>query len=290
MFSRIFFLFCFFYLPLSFANFYKRGDAACNDFQDAEKKYALKPSGGYAAAYGLCLLAKGVDDVRAINILELEASSRNRVDAAQILALYTATGGTMRYDELEESNYNEAFQAYGRVIFLISLHPDYPEKFMISEFAEQHELEAYFYLTWIPYRKYLAGAQGTDNAYLLQSPTYQGDRDLKLYPKYSPYTLDSLEQTIENAEICANLPRKAHFQERLYRQTVKYCKMMKRVAQGLLVLERERLTLLNDPACVRDIELCSEYQEVVLNEILPLIERKNQESNQIWSEQQVAIR
>ena len=81
----------------------------------------------------------------------------------------------MVHNQLEEENYNEAIQAWGRVIHLINLHTDYPEDFMITELNQQHELQAYYYLAWIPYKKYMAGFNSIHNTHLLQSPTYQGD-------------------------------------------------------------------------------------------------------------------
>lgn len=283
MLIRVFVIVLFFYFPLSYANTYTRGDIHCSDFRNTESKFKSNPSGGYAVAYGICLLAKGQEDVRALNILEVEASRRNQVSAADILALYISTGGTMDRNEFSENNCNEAFLAYGRVIHLINLHNNYPEGFMITESERQTELQSYRYLIWASYFKFYLGLDGTDNTYLLQSPSYQGSRDLKLYPKYSPYTLTSLEQTIENAEKCASLPQKAHFQPLIYNQTMEYCRMMSGVSQGLLDLERERLTLLNDPSCARDIEVCTEYQKVFFDKIFPLIEERKREDKRIWS-------
>ena len=228
MLSRVFFLLCMFYLPLAFANSYERGNIVCSDFQDSEKTYRLQPTGGYAVSYAHCLLTRGGEDPKALSILEEEASLRNQVPAAQLLALYTATGGSMEQNNLDPNNYDEAFQAFGRVLHLISLHPDYPKDFMVTEEEYQHELEAYYYLVYIPNHKANKGIAGLHREHQLRSPTYQGDRDLNLYPRYSPYTLDSLRQTIENAEICANLPLKIYYRRLLYRQTVDYCGMMKR--------------------------------------------------------------
>ena len=55
-------------LPPAFANSYKRGDHTCTDFQKAEKKYQSDPTEGYAVAYAFCLLARGGEDVKALNI------------------------------------------------------------------------------------------------------------------------------------------------------------------------------------------------------------------------------
>lgn len=285
MFSRIFFLLCLFYLPFSFANSYVRGDIYCEDFQKAKNNYEnVKSTGGYAVTYAGCLLARGKkDDVRALTILEVEADRRQRVPAAQLLALYTATGGTMEHDRLDKDNYNEAFQAYGAVIHLIEQHPNYPKGFEITEANQQHELEAYYYLVQISYEMFFKGLNGSYHAYLLQSPTYDGDRGLSLYPQYSPYTVASLKQTRDNADICTDLPKKAHFQPLLYKRTIRYCEMMGQIARRYLVLEEERLALLNNESCARDVELCSEYQELVFNEMVPLNIARKAKSTKIWN-------
>lgn len=261
-------------------NEYKRGNLTCTDFKDAEEKYESDPTGGYADAYALCLLARGDDDLRAVSILEDEIRSRNNVASADLLALYIATGGTMQQYQLDKNNYNEAFHAYAQTLHLINHQLDYPKGFVITEEAEQHELTAYRYMVYISYKKYVTAADSSHNIYLLQSPTYQGDRDLDIYPQYE--ILDSLQQTIEIAGICANLPLKHHFQPKRYRQTIEYCQVIKRFAGELLVLETKLLTLLNDEECAQDIEQCSEYDEIAMKEIYPLIEKSYSESDRIW--------
>ena len=42
---------------LAMANSYTRGGIICNDFQNAEERYELHPTEGYAVAYAHCLLA-----------------------------------------------------------------------------------------------------------------------------------------------------------------------------------------------------------------------------------------
>ena len=84
----------------------------------------------------------------------------------------------MIQNKLDDRNYNEALQAYGKVLLLINLRPDYPEGFEITEEAEQHELETYLHLAIISYFKSMDGMLGIHNAHLLQSPTYEGNRDL----------------------------------------------------------------------------------------------------------------
>ena len=194
----------------------------------------------------------------------------------------------MEMTKLDDRYYNEGLQAYEQVLFLINSKPDYPKGFRSTERVEQHELEAYYYLVWISYKKYIAGVNGSDSAHLLQSPTYKGTRELKLYPKYSPYTLDSLDRTIEYAGRCANLPQKNYFQPLRYQQTITYCRLMKNYSKQLRELEEDRLTLLNGKACTRDIEQCSEYRDVVLNKIIPLTKERDRKSQRIWDAKSVS--
>ena len=283
MLRPILFLFFLLYLPFSFANTYNRGKLECEDFQKSEKLYNSEPdpNRNYATGYALCILARGGEDLRAISLLEREAHQRNNVSAAHLLAFYLKSGGQMNA-HIESNNLNKALQAYAKVLHLINIQPDYPEGFVITEINEQHELNSYLSLADISFEKYITGLSGSDNAHLLQSPTYEGDRDLDLHSEQSPYTLDSLEQTIEKAEICANLPKKAHFQSLYYSQVTEYCAIIKRISAELLPLERERLTLLQDQSCAQDIEQCSEYQEVFFKKIKPLIQEYYKELARIF--------
>ena len=271
----------------AFANSYKRGDYSCPDFQKYEKIYRADPTGGDAVAYARCLIAREKDDVRALTILDSEIRN-GRVDAARDKAVYAATGGTMEMTKLDDRYYNEGLRAYEQVLFLINSKPDYPKGFRSTERVEQHELEAYYYLVHISTVKSLHGMEGIHNAHLLQSPTYKGTRDLKLYPKYSPYTLDSLDRTIQYAGRCANLPQKRHFQPLMYRQTMAYCRLMKDYSRKLRKLEADRLTLLNGKSCARDIEQCSGYKDVVFNKIFPYKKVKEQEIKRIWGAKSVS--
>ena len=266
----------------AFANSYKRGDFSCSDFQRAEKYYNSSPTGGYATAYALCLIARNQgEDVKGLNILDSEIA-KGHVSAARIKAVYITTGGTMEQTKLDDRNYNEALQAYGKVLLLINLQPDYPEGFWITEEAQQHELEAYFYMVWISYMKFIAGLNGTENALFLQSASYTGDRNLKLYSKYQAYTIDSLEKTIEHAGRCVNLPRKNHFEPLRYKRTILYCRVMEEYAKQLLRLEKERLTLLENKSCTRDIKACSDYQTLIQTKVDPFITKKEKEANSTW--------
>ena len=213
MILRVLALFFIFSLPLSFANYYKRGDYICNDFEKAEEKYKKEPQEFILeSVYAMCLLIRGDDDVQAINILESLAYTHNDVIAAFILADYTATGGTLDTTKFDENNFDEALPAYGRVLLLIDRHANYPHpSFVASEWAGQRELEAYRSWVLVQYLRFNYGALGLYNWHLLQSPSYKGDRNLEIFPKYNPYSIDSLNRAIEMAERCVSLPQKKAF-------------------------------------------------------------------------------
>ena len=82
------------------------------------------------------------------------------------------------------------------------------------------ELRTHYLLPLLYFEKFKKGAAGSDHIYLLTSPSYDGDRDLKTYPEYSPYTINSLERVIEFADVCINLSFKRHFQHNVYEETV----------------------------------------------------------------------
>ncbi len=279
------------YQPSASANVYKRGYITCDNFQRIAGKYKTTPTeSDYAVAYAFCLLARNAgDDVKALTILEAEAD-RGNVGAAYWLAIYTATGGTMVIKKRDSDSYNEAFHAYGRVIHLINQIVNYPKGMANPEYAHQYELHSYSNLVLFSYLKFLDGLNGSDNSFLLRSPSYTGDRNLKLYPKYSPYTLDSLKQVVENAEICANLPQKKHFEKLLYYRVTSHCRMMLDFTRKMLPLEKKRLTLLNDPSCARDIETCSAYREVFFDQVIPLMENRKKQEKKIRNMELAALK
>ena len=60
-------------LPLSFANYYKRGDYICNDFEKAGESYKKEPQEFILeSVYAMCLLIRGDDDVHLAQIRTLQ--------------------------------------------------------------------------------------------------------------------------------------------------------------------------------------------------------------------------
>ena len=76
-----------------------------------------------------------------------------------------------KYDNLDA-----AYDATGRIIFLIDLRPDYPNDFEITEAEEQTELYAHYHLVGIARAKFWTGAAGLHNFHLLQAESYEGER------------------------------------------------------------------------------------------------------------------
>lgn len=277
-------------LALSFAGtaiaqLYQRGDYICDDFKEAEELYQQELKNFILeSAHAHCLLIRGEDDVQALNILESLAFKHNEVNSAYAIADYTATGGTLDTSKLEPNNYDEALLAYGRVLFPIDRYPRYPYPyFTVTEWDEQKELAAYYNWVLIQYLRFNYGIQGHHRWHLRQSPSYEGDRNIETYPKYSPYTIDSLNQTIEMAERCASLPKKRHFQPGYYQKITAYCRLLKETAETLLPLERERLHLLNIESCKRDLPKCKDYDELT-DKISAVIEEGSMGAKEIFKD------
>ena len=147
-------------------------------------------------------------------------------------------------------------------MFLIDRTPYYPKGYEIYEFEAQMELHSYYNVPWLYMQKFAAGAGGLYRELLLNSPSYKGNRDINTYSKYSPYTLESLENVIEFANRCIALPKKNYFRQPHYNDTQKICRILKDAAEALLPLEEKRLELLANESCRRDVLKCQEHNEL----------------------------
>ena len=266
----------------AFANSYSRGILECTNFNRTEQRYRSDPENiDRRMAYALCLLTRG-DDSQGMAILHNivdNSTEPERVNAAWMVANYISTGGTFE-DTTDKNNIIEAIEAYKRIVFFISLDPYYPEKGnSLYEEESQMELRTNYRIPMLYFDKFRSGAQGTVNMHRLRSPSYEGDRDLNTYPKYSPYTIDSLEQMIEFADQCLALPPKRHFQSEVYKDIKAACRVFKEAATALLPLEQERLVLLDTDSCSGDLPQCSEHQEIK-SEIVSIIRQAISEINE----------
>ena len=271
--------------PGALANSYTRGNLICRDFKDAERDYRSDPENiNRRIGYAFCFLTKG-DDSQGMAILHNivdNSTEPERVKAAWMVAEYISTGGTFE-NTTDENNIIEAIEAYKRIVFFIDLDPYYPViGNSLYEEESQIELRTNYRIPMLYFDKFMYGAQGTHNMHLLRSPSYEGEQDLSAYPRYSPYTIDSLEQMIEFADQCLALPPKRHFQSDHYKNHKAGCQVFKEAATALLPLEYQRLVLLDTNSCSDDLPQCLEYQEIK-SEIVSIIRQAISENKKNFS-------
>ena len=266
----------------AFANSYSRGNWDCGDFSSVEERYRSEPEDiNLQIGYAGCLITRG-DDSQGLTILHNIVDNRTeraRVKAAWMVANYVDSGGTFE-DTIDENSINEAIEAYGKVVFFIDLDPRYPDGNELYEEESQIELKSHYRLPLLYFEKFKKGAKGTDNVRLLNSPSYNGESNLRTYPEYNPYTIDSLNKIIKFSDVCLALPRKRHFNPITYVKTIAECRVLKEAATAILPLERERLALLNTDSCSYDLPQCSEHQEVKSG-IISIIRQANSDIDAI---------
>ena len=213
--------------PLGFADYYKRGNYHCDSFKRMEQLYKRYPHNVDAQmGYARCLILQDKDS-EGLSILHNIVSRNNHVKTAFTLAEYIRTGGAFE-DKVDKKNINHTIDAYQRVLLFINSDPNYPRNGNTSyERERQIELASVYLVPYFYYRKFMSGASGTHNKYLLHSPSYTGDRDLNTYPEYSPYTIDSLRKMIQFANRCLALPMKSHFRPDYYKDYREACQTLK---------------------------------------------------------------
>ena len=281
------FLILFFLLSsgaLAFADNYQRGAYICESFRRAEQNHRRHPdSVDLRMGYAHCLLTRGEDGdhQEALSILHHIADRHNNVNAAFVIAEYIGSGGTFE-DTIDYDNLNEAIAAYARVLFFIDLDPDYPPGMGLYEAESQMELRSSYRHPLLYFEKFTSGALGTENSHLLKSPSYDGEKDLKTYPEYSPYTMDSLRKTVRFSNRCVALPKKRHFLTEQYKKSRAGCQVLGKVAEALLPMEEKRLDLLADKSCSGDLPKCSEYYDL-RKKMVAILERVTSDLNKIFS-------
>ena len=257
MFLRVFILLYFVFLSsLSLA-----GGFTCENFEEAVELYKADPESiDLEIDYAICSVLKG-DRQDGLSRLYHIAKKHNDVFSAFFLAEYIQYGGDFKFP-IDGEKIDEAIDAYFNVLLLIDVTPYYPKGYELYEYYVQMELHSYYNVPWLYMQKFAAGAGGLYRELLLNSPSYKGNRDLNTYPKYSPYTLESLENVIEFANRCIALPKKSYFRQSNYKDTQKICRILKDAAKALLPLEEKRLELLANESCRRDVLKCQEHNEL----------------------------
>ena len=264
-------LFVFFSSSLSFATSYSQGNEICGDFEGAKANYEMDTENiTYQYIYAYCLILKGEDN-KGLILMHPLAGYYNHIPSAFFIARYIKSGGRIDQIGLIMDRYNieKAIQAYFRVLFLIDLGPNYPHdpNHRRYEADMQVELNSTYSVPFLYLRKFWGGIAGLHSEHLLISPSYEGDKkDLNTYPEYSPYTIDSLNNVIEFAGRCINLPNQPHFKSEYYKLYQEACQVLKDTAATLLPMEMEKLTLLASD-CGKDLPKCLEYKKLVDREV-----------------------
>ena len=261
-FKLIAWLFIFSFSSLSFATEYTRGSLQCDNFEEMKAAYEAEPENiKWQSEYGYCLIVKGDVEglTRLMTRLFLIDKRQLHIIAAYLIARYLHTDENFEHSTIDRVD--EAIEAYLRVLALIDAEPPYPD-YELNERYVEIELKTTFLVPELYFDKFSRGAQGIENYYILQSPDYKGDRELKTFPQYNRYTVDSLNKMIKFAGYCVNLPRKNHFDLTLYTAIKKACQVLKDTATALLPMEIKRLTFLENQTSCRDLSNCPEYDEL----------------------------
>lgn len=258
------------------ANYYERGNWTCSDFERGKQYYEWDPEDlDNIAAYGICSVLKRERENDDLSLLYNAVERHGHVYSAFFIAEYVTSGGQLG-NEIVPDNLNRAIEAHHKVVALIRLDPSYPYNGnRIYEVDLQMELNSIFFPVYLYFDKYKYGALGTYRQARLQSPSYEGDKNLSLYPEYSPYTVDSLEKVIIFANECLALPLKDYYYPPRFELTRQSCQILKEGAEELLPIERERLTVLRPEVCP-DILNCPKQDELA-DKVVDIVNSKRNE-------------
>ena len=122
-------------------------------------------------------------------------------------------------------------------------------------------MKAYYMLPLIYLEMFYRGVYGDYSVRLLNSPSYEGDRDLEAYPEYRHNIMGYINLAIEHAGNCKNLPLKSHFRKTTASYYIKVCAMYEEKAKLLKSAYMKRHHILNQDRC-KDIgsdEIVSAY-------------------------------
>lgn len=263
---------CLSFSSLGLANSYTLGKLKCKDFKESETYLKHNPESVIGQfGYATCLVIKGETD-EGLRKLQHLVDTKHHVWSAYFIARYFETAGKFEPANIAEIDIISAIKAYSYVLYLIDLDTDYPKGYEIAEGDLQMELYSTADLTSLYLDKFLKGFISDYMTYIEVSPSYEGYKGLNSFPEYSPYILDSLNQTIQKADNCLNLPKKRHFHPGLYKNVKKGCQIYKEGAKAIILLEQERQRLLTQESCRIDVLKCEEFLQV-LDEIRSLYDK-----------------
>ncbi len=254
----------------------------CDDPERAERLHKDFPNNvDYEINYAICQVLKG-DREEGLRRLHHITDQQNNVFSAYFLAEYIEYGGDFKLP-IDGEKINESIQAYFDVLFLIDITPYYPRNYELYEYEGQMELQSHYRVPWLYMQRFAAGAFGLYREHLLNSPSYEGERDLKTYPKYNRYTLDSLGKVIEHGNRCTALPKKRYFRQPHYNDIQHACRLLKDTAEDLLPLEEKRLDLLATKSCSEDILKCREHKKLLEGKMTSMFVQTQDELDEMFT-------
>ena len=267
----------------AWADTYRRGNGLCESLSEVEREYNREPDNIInQTTYGECLIAAYRDEEGLFHLRS--AGEKGDIAAVFELARYYQTGGTLDDRVLEPNNIPQAIGLYLQVTQMIQNYQGYPfGSYVPLERQYSMEMNTYYIVTSLYYKRFLWGSFGAENFRKNGNQESEAEGG-ETSPQHREHTTDSLQKTIHYAEICLNVPLKYYFDESKYNQYRSLCQILKNHAQILLDqgLNTERLRLVNDPACYRDLDNCEPYQEV-MGEMIAIIRTGHQQVAEVWN-------
>jgi len=224
-----------------FGTVYRSGSFGCGDFEDTERQYQEQlndpdPSVSVTLVYALCLLLKGEvtnnqDNVsRGMLILHGLADQHSNIVANYWIAEYHLSGGD--FISIAGRNLDLAADYYSSTLAIIKTYNNYPPlEYFMWEATNNIEMTAYYQLPLVYLAMFYKGVYGDYSVRLLNSPSYEGDRDLETYPEYRDNIMGYINLAIEHAGNCKNLPLKRHFEKPASPYYIKVCAMYEEKAK-----------------------------------------------------------
>ena len=255
-----------------FGESYRSGSFGCVDFEAEEKAYMEQlndpdPSVNVTLVYALCLLLKGEvtknqDDVsKGMLILHSLADQHSNIVANHWIAEYHLSGGDFK-KSIADRNLDLAAHYYSSTLAIIKTYNNYPPlEYFMWEATDNIEMTAYYKLPIVYLAMFYKGVSGDYRVRLLNSPSYEGDRDLETYPEYRDNIMGYINLAIEHAGNCKNLPLKRHFEKPASPYFIKVCAMYEEKAKLLKSAYMKSQLILNQNNC-KDIgsdEVVSAY-------------------------------
>ena len=243
----------------SFGTIYRSGGFGCGDFEDTERQYMEQlhdpdPYVSVTLVYALCLLLKGEvtnnqENVsKGMLILHGLADQHSNIVANYWIAEYYFLGGD--FVSIDDRNLDLAVKYYSRTLAIIKTYNSYPPlKYIMWEETDNIEMEAYYMLPLVYLTMFYSGVTGDYHVRLLNSPSYEGDRDLETYPEYRGNIMGYIDLAIEHAGNCKNLPLKRHFDKPISSYYIKVCAMYEEKAKLLKEAYVKSQTILNQDRC-----------------------------------------